>query len=268
MDMDDREMDIISKAVAVDFTAQTVITNSEKWVKFAAHCKLDNTHHTIKLFPMDEVMETNTIFETEKQISMKLKYHKNVSTLLTSFVGGIPESFLKLLPKNYLDSESKKFCFHVYKFYPQTLATWLSGKVLPLKFQVVLGFATDILKGVQHISKEGSMIRIGIDNLMIDENDKIVLADFTMPTAHAQYDFASQASFTAGCLISEILSDNFPLSYPRSFRSIVRDLMSCDQENRLTINEALNQLKICFSNSLTLVLHPKKPCKLAPDCLS
>lgn len=84
-------------------------------------------------------------------------------------------------------------------------------------------------------------------------------------------DFSSQSSFGVGVLISEICTGRHPLPdypsryidqdslvsftkddlrpfpslYPKSFHSIVQDLLACDPQQRLSVGEALNQLRVC-----------------------
>ena len=82
---------------------------------------------------------------------------------------------------------------------------------------------------------------------------------------------SKQASFGAGVLISKVCTGRHPLAdyplhhtnesglvsftkddilqfpgiYPKSFHSILQDLLACDPQRRLSIGEALNQLRVC-----------------------
>ncbi len=49
-----------------------------------------------------------------------------------------------------------------------------------------------------------------------------------------------------------------PRTYPKSFHSIVQDLLVCEPERRLCVSEALNQLKVCCSKRKTVSLSELK----------
>ena len=90
------------------------------------------------------------------------------------------------------------------------------------------------------------------------------------PTRKGAIDYSKQASFAVGVLIHEIATGTHPLldyplghteremvtydvdsvsllpgSYPKSFCSIVTDMLCMDTGKRLSIEEALNQLRVC-----------------------
>lgn len=94
------------------------------------------------------------------------------------------------------------------------------------------------------------------------------------PNHSGLLDYSKQATFAAGVLIHEIATGDHPLSdyplghtvreyvtystddvcalptsYPNSFRSIVSDMVSYDPKKRLSIEEALNQLRVCCVKS-------------------
>lgn len=91
------------------------------------------------------------------------------------------------------------------------------------------------------------------------------------PSHKGSLNYSKQASFAAGVLICEIATGDHPLTdyplgftltefvtytaediagalpgcYPNSFRSIVSDMICWDPRKRLSIEEALNQLRVC-----------------------
>ena len=91
------------------------------------------------------------------------------------------------------------------------------------------------------------------------------------PSQKGHIDYSKQASFAVGVLIFEIATGDHPLyeyplshttknetinydmsdvaplpkSYPKSFCSIVLDMVTADPGKRLSIEEALNQLRVC-----------------------
>ncbi len=96
----------------------------------------------------------------------------------------------------------------------------------------------------------------------------------------AGIDCSSQSSFAAGVLIMSISTGTHPLpgypttytdrsntisyskgnilpiprAYPKSFHSIIQDLLVCEPERRLCVGEALNQLKVCCWKRKTVSL--------------
>ena len=90
------------------------------------------------------------------------------------------------------------------------------------------------------------------------------------PSKASILNYALQASFAVGVLVCEIASGehslpDYPLGYmvdgeihyttdditplpdfyPKSFTSIIQDLLQCDPKKRLSISEALNQIRVC-----------------------
>lgn len=90
------------------------------------------------------------------------------------------------------------------------------------------------------------------------------------PSKYKNIDYSKQASFAVGILTCEIAIGDHPLPdyplgysvqgtvqyaiedltplpqfYPKSFRSIINDMLRLDPTKRLALNEAMNQLKVC-----------------------
>ena len=90
------------------------------------------------------------------------------------------------------------------------------------------------------------------------------------PTSPGRIDYYKQASFAAGILVCEIATGDHPLPdyplgfstqgtvsykaqdllplppfYPNSFRSIIGDLLKVKAEDRLSLSEAMKQLRVC-----------------------
>lgn len=190
--------EFFSTASAKDFAIEQVIDISDYRVTVGARAsaggQLSSTLYTVQL-----VVTGHPPCEIETQMISELPPINGLAKLQAHFFSSVPETFLELLPLQVQtgteetkqeDSAEIMGHFYIYNFYPQTMNGWLSTKTFPLRFEVALKFAEQILKVIEYLEENCiCYLELAMESVFVTEEDQIVLGGFDRAVKFEEHRF-------------------------------------------------------------------------------